>query len=139
MEYLIFPGEEAYTPSAGRKIQDKINKSGTAKVEGVTAVWVHYAYVETVEVGETETKLKQLLPGSAHSLESVLARSGPKSRMFHVTPRNISPWSSKATSIANVCGLKGRVHRLERGRVISVQFSEPSDGTEIPFKDLLCD
>jgi phosphoribosylformylglycinamidine synthase len=39
--------------------------------------------------------------------------------VFYVYPRvgTISPWSSKATSIAHVCGLKGKIERIERGVV----------------------
>ena len=43
-----------------------------------------------------------------------------------VFPRKgtISPWSSKATSIAHVCGLKGYVKRIERGVLFSVVFEK---------------
>ena len=42
---------------------------------------------------------------------------------FFVVPRvgTISPWSSKATDIANICGLP--IKRIERGRVYSISFS----------------
>ena len=43
-----------------------------------------------------------------------------------VFPRKgtISPWSSKATSIAHVCGLKGYVKRIERGVLFSLVFEK---------------
>jgi len=62
---------------------------------------------------------------------------GSHVQTFYVTPRNISPWSSKATSIAAVCGLKDSVERIERGRRITITFSEPVDATT--FKDALHD
>lgn len=64
---------------------------------------------------------------------------GSLAQIYYVTPRNISPWSSKATSIAYVCGLKEQVERIERGRAILVDFAEAYDGKEIPFKDVLYD
>jgi phosphoribosylformylglycinamidine synthase len=139
MEYLTFPGDDAYTSSAARKIQDSINKSGTAKVEEVSAVWIHYAYIRRSNGRNAEAKLRELLPGSRKTLDTALASVGPRTGVFYITPRNISPLSSKATSIAHVCGLKDQVHRLERGRIIFVRFSEPFEGTSIPFKDLLYD
>ena len=67
------------------------------------------------------------------------SKPGIHSRIYYVTPRNISPWSSKATSIAHVCGLKQRVHRIERGRAILVNFTEPLDGEDCPLKDVIYD
>jgi phosphoribosylformylglycinamidine synthase len=67
------------------------------------------------------------------------SKPGTHSRIYYVTPRNISPWSSKATSIAHVCGLKQRVHRIERGRAILVNSAEPLDGEDAPLKDVIYD
>lgn len=55
-----------------------------------------------------------------------------KAYTFYVFPRTgtISPWSSKATSIAHVCGLKNKVRRIERGIVYKVFTDE--DIIEIP-------
>ncbi|KAI9729497.1 MAG: hypothetical protein M1818_008520 [Claussenomyces sp. TS43310] len=143
MEYLVLPGESAYTAPDARKIKDLINKSETAKVESVSAVWVHFAHLRHTERNaamEIESKLKQLLPGSqGPDLGSILAKSDSNTRIYYITPRNISPWSSKATSIAHVCGLKEQVHRVERGRTVIMKFSEPFEGSEIPFKDALYD
>ena len=66
-------------------------------------------------------------------------KPGSRSQIYYVTPRNISPWSSKATSISQVCGLRAQVHRIERGRAILVNFVEPFEGHDIPFKDILYD
>jgi phosphoribosylformylglycinamidine synthase len=50
-----------------------------------------------------------------------------------VTPRlgTVSPWSSKATDIARVCGLAG-VRRLERGTVYFLQTSSPLGNDDLP-------
>ena len=52
--------------------------------------------------------------------------SPERGRRVLVTPRlgTVSPWSSKATDIARVCGLDG-VRRLERGVVYFVDSAEP--------------
>jgi phosphoribosylformylglycinamidine synthase len=49
-----------------------------------------------------------------------------------VTPRlgTVSPWSSKATDIAHVCGLKA-VRRLERGTAYVVEAAEPLAEAEL--------
>jgi phosphoribosylformylglycinamidine synthase len=49
-----------------------------------------------------------------------------------VTPRvgTVSPWSSKATDIAHVCGLRG-VRRLERGTLYFIDAAAPLGGAEL--------
>lgn len=39
--------------------------------------------------------------------------------------------------IAQVCGLKNQVHRIERGRAVLVNFAEHFDSKDVPFKDVL--
>jgi phosphoribosylformylglycinamidine synthase len=64
---------------------------------------------------------------------------GPRPRLSEdlgqtllVTPRlgTVSPWSTKATDIARVCGLAG-VRRLERGVVYFLDASRPFDAGEL--------
>ena len=82
----------------------------------------------------TVEKVEQLLPFSPTS-EAILKNPGSLTRIYYITPRNISPWSSKATSIAHVCGLKSQVQRIERGRVVLINFTE-DPGEEIPLHSL---
>ena len=86
-----------------------------------------------------QARVRQLLPGVLDAGAASLLAVTPGTKIYYVTPRNISPWSSKATSIAQVCGLKNQVHRIERGRAIVVAFSDPLEGREIPFKDIIYD
>lgn len=89
---------------------------------------------------EVEENVKQLLPDTTSSPTIFGTANTTRSQIYYVTPRNISPWSSKATSIAHVCGLKTQVQRIERGRAIMVEFSEPfQGGNDIPFRDALYD
>ncbi|KAG7117238.1 Phosphoribosylformylglycinamidine synthase like protein [Verticillium longisporum] len=48
-----------------------------------------------------------------------LPSNTPTTKTYYVTPRNISPWSSKGTSITHVCGLKDQIERIERGQAIT--------------------
>ncbi|KFY21838.1 hypothetical protein V493_07059 [Pseudogymnoascus sp. VKM F-4281 (FW-2241)] len=142
MEYLTLLGEDAYTSSSARKIQDLIAKTSSAKVDEVSAVYIHYARLNqaTNDVAkETDAKLRQLLPNPRPDFfREVSDASARNFKVYYVTPRNISPWSSKATSIAAVCGVKG-LERIERGRAILVKFAEPFEGSDDSFKHVLFD
>ena len=54
-----------------------------------------------------------------------LHKSPPSTLLIYVIPRpgTISPWSSKATDIARVCGLGNVIERIERGIVYSISAS----------------
>ncbi|PQE28081.1 phosphoribosylformylglycinamidine synthase protein [Rutstroemia sp. NJR-2017a WRK4] len=140
MGYLKLPGGSCFTAAESSKLSARINELGSVKVNRITGIWIHYAHLVQSDY-ETENKIKQLLPEvSDDDSEAILAgKPGSFSRIYYVTPRNLSPWSSKATSIAHVCGLQSQVHRIERGRAILVNFVEPFDGEDLPFKDILHD
>ena len=138
MEYVVTPGDSCFTRSEAKKLAGRINKLGLGvKVDKIHGVWVHYTYSDPKF--NIEAKIRQLLPGAVSKSVTEVLITNPSSRLYYITPRNISPWSSKATSIAHVCGLKSQVHRIERGRAILVVFSTPFEGMDIPFKDILYD
>ncbi|KAH8803209.1 CobB/CobQ-like glutamine amidotransferase domain-containing protein [Xylogone sp. PMI_703] len=142
MEYLVSHGGAAFTPAEANKLVARINKLEGAKVTGVEGVWEYYTHLKgaNAEVNKkTEEKVFELLSDVRDSNASSVLAKDPLSRVYYITPRNISPWSSKATSIAHVCGLKTEVHRMERGRAVVVRFEEAFEGEEIPFKDILYD
>ena len=74
------------------------------------------------------------LAGTEHDILSRLLQYGaPPDRMpagarFLVVPRigTISPWSSKATEIARICGLE-RVRRIERGTLYALDAELGTD------------
>src|SRR5690606_82050 len=96
----------------------KLRRELGALVPSIVAVGArfhHYAHLERAlddrERGVLEALLRygtQASPAPAGALE------------LHVVPRlgTISPWASKATDIARLCGLP--VLRLERGRVFQL-------------------
>lgn len=61
MEYLTLLGEAAYTTSAAQKIKDFINKTGAAKVDNVSAVYVHYAHLKQAARDEARVSYHFLL------------------------------------------------------------------------------
>jgi len=81
-------------------------------IEGLDARFVHFVDVQGGELrSERMATLKKLL----HYGPKDLAQRPNGSKLW-VVPRlgTISPWSSKATDIARICGLEG-VLRIERG------------------------
>ncbi|ESP92992.1 MULTISPECIES: phosphoribosylformylglycinamidine synthase [Pseudoalteromonas] len=95
------------------KVQKILKSCADAElpVTGVYAEFMHFADV-TAELSETELdKLSKLLKYGPTAVEHK-----PEGALILVTPRigTISPWASKATDIANNCGLD-KVHRVERG------------------------
>ena len=133
MEYLTLKGDSCFTASEAQKLKDLINKVAPIKVASVSGYWEYYAHIEG-DVNAARSKLAQLLP-----LPDAAQQQDAPGRKWYVTPRYLSPWSSKATSIAHVCGFEQQIHRVERGRVVAVEFEQPYGDKNIPFRDILHD
>ncbi|BCR93800.1 phosphoribosylformylglycinamidine synthase [Aspergillus luchuensis] len=114
--YLAIPGSVAFSRSRGRAIAASIG------AQDVRAQWVHYVYLSQPLDAPQQGVLEQLLHyGDITDVPpSFSAEDGP-SDVFHIFPRTgtISPWSSQATGISHVCGLRKYVNRIERGMKIS--------------------
>ena len=80
-------------------------------VTGIYAEYMHFADLASELNASELEKLKKLL-----TYGPTIAEHQPVGELILVTPRpgTISPWSSKATDIANNCGLS-QINRLERG------------------------
>src|SRR5882724_10320430 len=89
------------------------------RVSGVSSRFIHFADVsQALDENELEVLGKLLTYGSrAH-------QHIDRGRQLLVTPRvgTVSPWSSKATDIARVCGLE-HIRRLERGTLYFIEAS----------------
>jgi phosphoribosylformylglycinamidine synthase len=98
-----------------------------ARVSGVSSRFIHFADVsQTLDENELEVLGKLLTYGSrAH-------QHIDRGRQLLVTPRvgTISPWSSKATDIARVCGLE-HIRRLERGTLYFIEASANPSAEEL--------
>ncbi|MCO7188186.1 MULTISPECIES: phosphoribosylformylglycinamidine synthase [unclassified Pseudoalteromonas] len=107
---LILRGAPALSDFKVQKILKSCNDA-QLPVTGVYAEFMHFADL-TAELSESELdKLSKLL-----KYGPTIAEHAPEGTLILVTPRigTISPWASKATDIANNCGLD-KVHRVERG------------------------
>jgi len=90
---------------------EKLFSSELPAVKGITTQWLHFIDLHMSINEEKQMILEKLLEyGPAHTETSL------RGRRLIVVPRlgTISPWASKATDIANNCGLS-EVHRVERG------------------------
>jgi phosphoribosylformylglycinamidine synthase len=99
-------------------------------VRAVSADFYHVADLSADLNTDELTVLEQLLTyGPSRASEDL------KGVTFVVTPRpgTISPWSSKATDIAHICGLD-KVKRLERVVVYTIDFSVPYK--EVPVEQI---
>jgi phosphoribosylformylglycinamidine synthase len=87
-----------------------------AAVRGIAAIYVHLIDADRALGAEELALLRQLLDYGGATVEGGEMRSDvAAATTFFVVPRpgTISPWSSKATDIAHVCGLAA-VRRIER-------------------------
>jgi phosphoribosylformylglycinamidine synthase len=93
----------------------------TPQVASLDARYLHFVDVEREPTGEERSVLDSLLRYGPAAPEQV-----PEGERLLVVPRfgTVSPWSSKATDIAHVCGL-GLVRRIERGVAWYVASPQP--------------
>ncbi|KAJ5908611.1 phosphoribosylformylglycinamidine synthase [Penicillium taxi] len=114
--YLAIPGSVAFSRSRGNAIAASLG------VKDVRAQWVHYVHTSQA-LGEFQRSvLEQLLQyGDITDVPPTFTSDDGQFDTFYIFPRTgtISPWSSQATGIAQVCGLRQSVKRIERGMKIS--------------------
>ncbi|KAK8872429.1 phosphoribosylformylglycinamidine synthase [Apiospora arundinis] len=118
--YETIVGGSCLTKAEEGKLLARINANTSDKVAAVSGQWVFYDQSEK-EAGNLDA-VKGLLSVPAEQKTGVVAGDKPNLLDIYITPRNISPWSSKATSIAHVCGLQSQVRRIERGRVFRIEL-----------------
>ncbi|KAH9932530.1 CobB/CobQ-like glutamine amidotransferase domain-containing protein [Fomitopsis serialis] len=138
----------SYLSDTRRKLLLKSIQKRCPKVALADAVYVHLVEEQGNELQSGESKsratLERLLdygdyislPGTADALHT-------QQNVVYVLPRpgSVSPWSSKATDIAALCGLREHVKRIERGVAFVFQTSEgPITPEDLSlFRDLLHD
>jgi phosphoribosylformylglycinamidine synthase len=113
---VIFRGSSCVSISQRKKLEQAFKQAGLY-VETIHGEFMHFAELSSPLDDEDMICLKNLLtygPKTQESTESGL--------LFLVVPRfgTISPWSSKATDIVHICGLK-QVNRIERGRAYTIK------------------
>lgn len=113
-------GQAALSDFRLERLNTALQASGSA-VQVQASAWVYLVDAsDDVDWGV----LEQLLP-------DVTTEAPQGTQACYVLPRagTLSPWSSKATDIARVCGLD--VRRLERGRVL--MLSDAPDAAGLPL------
>ncbi|GJC93576.1 phosphoribosylformylglycinamidine synthase [Colletotrichum higginsianum] len=140
MEFLTLVGSEAYTAKQAEELKTRINKTQDSnKVASVAGIWVYYVHLKNSDNNLiVQQKLTKWLALPDQTNAQIPANTDTQ-KTYYVTPRNISPWSSKGTSITHVCGLSGHIDRIERGRAITVNFENPVSDDDIAFKDVVYD
>ncbi|MDV2961088.1 phosphoribosylformylglycinamidine synthase [Shewanella algae] len=104
-------------------------------VKQIYAEYVHLAYLSEALNPDDQAQLSKIL-----TYGPAIESHEPQGTLLFVTPRpgTISPWSSKATDIAQNCGLK-QVKRLERGLAYYVESDALSSEQLKILKALLHD
>jgi phosphoribosylformylglycinamidine synthase len=108
----------------------QVLKADEPRVQALSSQWVHFVDV-TRPLIESELKVLEKLLTYGARVPSGL-RPPPGGHRLLVTPRvgTESPWSSKATDIVHVCGLR-EVRRVERGTVYFIESAAPLTGAEL--------
>jgi len=143
-DFLVLPGPKGLSDFRITSLVNDIEAAvGASNVVDITSCFVHYV-----------SCLKQLTESQAHLVDVLLtydtaldascefnkvlvkavkggAQLPPNTYLIQILPRSgtISPWSSKATDIAHICGLNDQIERIERGLSVLIQF-KPS--VEVP-------
>lgn len=137
MSHEVLAGGSCYTASEAQKLLDRINKQSTVQIQSIQGNWLYYVDLKKGQTGLDKVQQLLQVPNVSNTAPSPTTDNAVS---VYITPRTISPWSSKATSIAHVCGLKDQVHRIERGRVITIEFKGPSgELADLPFRDIIHD
>ncbi|KAH7021268.1 CobB/CobQ-like glutamine amidotransferase domain-containing protein [Microdochium trichocladiopsis] len=138
MPYEVLVGESCFSSPEAQKVLDRINNNGKVNIRGISGRRLYYVDLKTVD--SSLDKIKQLLQVEDSS-NPYSSSSGSNSVDVYITPRNISPWSSQATNIAHVCGLKDQVRRIERGRVITIEYdgADVNAQPDLSFRDIIYD
>ncbi len=110
---LLIPGSPALSDFRLRKLLGSI-QGVVSQVQGISSRYMHFADLAAELNAAEQQVLKSLLTYGPR--EERGAAPGNVGQLILILPRlgTISPWASKATDIAHVCGLKS-IHRVERG------------------------
>ena len=102
-------------------------KISVPNIRTITTEFVHFVFSSAALNDAEQTKLTQILTYGGHAKHvpqaNIHAASGDANKkLYLVIPRigTISPWASRATDIANNCGLNS-VLRIERGIAFYVE------------------
>lgn len=140
--HLVFAGPSALSSFRVSNLVLEIQKKvGDSCIDEVSSCYTHYVSLNK-DLSPQQTKLVDVLlqydspVGSDSLTKSLVALTTGKSteipgncHLIRILPRpgTISPWSSKATDIAHICGLKDHVERIERGLSLLIRVKPGCD------------
>ena len=136
-QFSILRGSPALSQFRLEKLYASLKQSAP-NISHIYAEFVHFTFSDKPLSDAQQKTLKQILTYGSQAITE--AATG---ELFLVIPRigTISPWASRATDIANNCGLVN-VLRIERGIAfyISTQNGKPlSDAEKTALKTLIHD
>ena len=115
MSYITLQGSSALSDFRRKGLLKKLS------IKQIQAQWIHYVAFHSDDgpSNSVQNSLKAILTYGDDFIEE--DKNGENTTTWFVQPRQgtISPWSSKATSIAEVCGLTS-IKRIERGMMIKI-------------------
>jgi len=125
--FLSLRGSAALSQFRLDKLYAQLSNTAPS-IKHIYAELVHFSFSETALKANEEKTLGQILTyGPSSQTES------PTGELFLVIPRigTISPWASRATDIANNCGLNS-ILRLERGTAyyVTTKDNQPLNAHE---------
>ncbi len=143
MSLLILAGPQALSPFRVATLTNDINTAvNSSVVTSICSAYIHYVSLKDGSDLSKDSKKSQLLETllkydqpldledaltqqlvKISTTEETLQPEDEDSYVIRILPRpgTISPWSSKATNISNVCGLDDDVDRIERGLALLVK------------------
>lgn len=128
---LTHRGSAAFSTFRLQKLLSDLTAAGLP-IRAVHAEFVHVVELDgEISPGQTQILEKLLTYGPTRA-----TRQPSDDELLQVVaprPGTISPWSSKATDIAHICGLTN-LRRIER--VIAYSFEVAGPGTRYPFSPL---
>ncbi|KAI9850595.1 MAG: hypothetical protein M1838_005380 [Thelocarpon superellum] len=145
---LTLPGPCFYSDFRAKALEEVLGAAA------VTGIWIHYVRLTQRASDADIAVLRRLLtygtsPNPSNARDEILLRTvdgsshdlPPNTKAYFVTPRpgTISPWSTKATSLAQACNLGQAVSRIEWGRLIIVTFPHAVADEALPGADQLYD
>ncbi len=126
---LSLPGPAALSAFRIAKLLTRLTALDPS-VRALASQFVHFVDTERALTSREAAILGRLLEYGPR-LDG-LAPEGPDGQLLLIVPRagTVSPWSSKATDIARVCGLEA-VRRIERGVAYRVRAARPLERSEL--------
>lgn len=124
MSYITCLGSSALSDFRRKALASQL------QVKDVRARWVHFVALRGGDIPSdyNQNDLNEMLTYGDKYIEAEDEDANNTTTWF-VQPRKgtISPWSSKATSIAEVCGFGNVVKRIERGTIFKITSVQTFD------------